>query len=96
MASHLLPGDPVPSPSGDCLDGHGELVGGGLHVQAHGLPQVSTVILHSYHPDYALLQDIWLLRIWIYPHCNLLRQVMEDFCSRTRLVDERLAAVRKY
>ena len=39
-------GDPVPSPAGDRLDGHGELVGGGLPVQAHGLPQVSGVILY--------------------------------------------------
>ena len=39
-------GDPVPSPAGDRLDCHGELVGGGLPVQVNGLPQVSGVVLY--------------------------------------------------
>ena len=68
-------------------------MGGGLPVQADGLPPVSAVILHLYHSDNALLQGIWLLRIWIHPYCHLLRQVVEDFCTQTRLVDERLAVV---
>ena len=42
-----MAGDPILCPSGDCLGGHGELVGGGRHVQAHGLPQVSGVIPQS-------------------------------------------------
>ena len=37
-------GDLVPSPPGDRVDGHRELVGGGLPLQADGLPQVSRVI----------------------------------------------------
>ena len=73
-----MAGDPILCPAGDCLGGHGELVGGGRHVQAHGLPQVSGVIPQSYchnHPD--LRQDIWLLRIRFYSYHHLLGQVMK-------------------
>ena len=76
-----MAGDPILCPSGDCLDGHGELVGGGLHVQAHGLPQVSGVIPQSYrhhdHPD--LRQDIRLLCIRFYSYRHLLGQVMKEY-----------------
>ena len=68
-------GDPVPSPAGDRLDCHGELVGGGLPVQAHGLPQVSDVLILPHHHDQGLLQDIRLLRFGIHPHRHLLGQV---------------------
>ena len=74
-------GDPVPSPAGDRVDGHRELVGGGLPVQADGLPQVSGVILLSCHPDLGLLQNIRLLRFGIHPHRHLLGQVREDVCK---------------
>ena len=74
-------GDLVPSPPGDRVDGHRELVGGGLPLQADGLPQVSRVILLSCHPDLGLLQNIRLLRFGIHPHRHLLGQVREDVCK---------------
>ena len=74
-------GDLVPSPPGDRVDGHRELVGGGLPLQADGLPQVSRVILLSCHRDLGLLQNIRLLRFGIHPHRYLLGQVREDVCK---------------
>ena len=71
-------GDPVPSPAGDRVDGHRELVGGGLPLQGDGLSQVSRVRLLSCHCDQPLLQNIRLLRIRIHPHRHLLGQVRGD------------------
>ena len=40
-----MSGYSAPSPAGDSLVSHSELVGGRRHVQDHGLPQVMTMLI---------------------------------------------------